>query len=639
MHGICGIYNKGNAPVLSEDIIRMRDITIGSSPDITGIRIGEHIGLGQRCLSIIGLPEATRQPMCNENGKIWIVIDGQIYDFKELREKLIKSGHIFKTETDSEVIVHGYEEWGEGVFEKINGAFAAAIWDSEKEALILARDRIGQEPLFYYESNGRVIFAFDIKSVLEGMGRKPEIDYQALDAFLCHLCVPHPMSIFKGIKKVSPAHYVIFSRNGTEIKKYWHLSFHQKIYMKEGEYLDNVEELLQNSIKNRLPNNGEVGVFLSGGIDSSLIVALASCLIKDKIKTFSIGFNYGLYNELDYAKKIADRYHTDHHTFILNVDSLNILPQLVWDYGEPFADSSAIPSYYVSKIAREYVKVALVGDGGDESFAGYNRIKRVYNALRYRKTVPQFMSKFFISPFFNIVGSSLDKFYLTNRIRLYENYLDVPIGVRYKNEMGCIGVRNELYSHRFKNILNGYDSSRIYEDYFNKEKGINEIDRALFVDINTILTDQYLVKMNIATTANLLETRAPFLDYRIVEFAAKIPSLVKLKRGTTKYLLKEITKKYIPNDSVNRPKWGFAIPIDVWFRKELKPYLYSIILSDKAKKRNYFNCRYVEYIINEHLVGKGYHEHKLWSLLWLELWHRMFIDNELKPANSLKDLI
>lgn len=636
---ICGIYNKGKTSVSKERIICMRDIMFGGGADDAGVYIANQVGLAHCRLSIIDLSKAAREPMCNEDKKIWIVVNGEIYNFLELRERLIKSGHVFKSNSDSEVVIHGYEEWCESVFEKISGKFAIAIWDSKEETLILARDRVGQEPLFYSESNGKVIFASDIKSILEGMDRNPEIRYPALDAFLCHACIPHPLTIYKGIKKVSPAHYIIFSKNGTKSKKYWHLSFHQKIYMKEGEYLEKVEELLQNSIKNRLPNNGEVGVFLSGGIDSSLIVALASSLIKDKIKTFSIGFDYAPYNELDYAKKVADRYNTDHHTFMLNADNFNIIPQLVWNYSEPFADSSAIPSYYVSKIAREYVEVVLVGDGGDESFAGYDRTKVVYNALRYRKRIPQFMSDFFISPFFKIVGATLDKFYLTNRIRFYENYLNDTIKARYKNGMGCIKVRNELYSDSFKNILDGYTPSYIYEDYFDKEDGINEIDRALFVDINTILPNKYLVKMNIASTVNSLKTRAPFLDHRIVEFAAKIPPLVKLKRGTTKYLLREIAKKYIPNGSVSRPKWGFAIPIGIWFRKELKPYLYSVILSDKAKNRNYFNCKYVEYIINEHLVGKGYHEHKLWSLLWLELWHRMFIDKELKPTDLLKDLI
>ena len=433
MYGICGIYNKGNAPVTKERIIRMMDIMIDQGFYDADVYIGPNIGLGQRRLCINDLSKAAQKPICNEDGKIWSVVNGDIYNFVELKEKLVKTGHVFKSRTDCEVIVHGYEEWGEDVFEKIDGKFAIVIWDSVKEILILARDRVGQELLFYAESNGTVIFASDIKSIMEGIGKMPEIDYKAIDAFLSHLCILHPFSIFKEIKKVTPAHYIVFSKNDTRIKKYWHLNFRKKLYMRENEYLDKIEDLLKASITKCLPNNIQAGVFLSGGIDSSLIVALMSELSGDKVKTFSIGFDYKPYNELEYAKKIAERYNTDHHTLMLGVNDLNIIPKLIWNYGEPFADSSAIPSYYISKVACEYIKVALVGDGADESFAGYPRTMRFYNAYMYKKTVPRFLSDFCISPFFKVVGAKLDGFYLTNRVRIYEKYLNVTIRIPYIN--------------------------------------------------------------------------------------------------------------------------------------------------------------------------------------------------------------
>ncbi|HHT9112320.1 MAG: asparagine synthase (glutamine-hydrolyzing) [Planctomycetes bacterium] len=635
MCGICGIYKKSSSKISEEKITKMRDIMSSRGPDDAGIYIAEHVGLGHRRLSIIDLSEAGHQPMANEDGTIWMVFNGEIYNFLRLRTRLESLGHIFKSRTDCEVIIHGYEEWGERIFEEIFGMFAIAIWDEKRQALILARDRVGEKPLFYSESNGTVTFASDIKSVVEGMDTRPEIDYKAMDTFLAHICVPHPFTIFKNVRKVPPAHYMIFDKHGTRGKQYWFLHFHDKISMKEEEYLSSINELLQEAVKDRLVSDVPLGAFLSGGVDSSLIVALMSRLSNERVNTFSVGFDYQPYNELDYAKKVSDMYNTNHHQFVLTADYLNSIPQLVWNYGEPFADSSSIPSHYISKVAREFVKVALVGDGGDESFAGYHRTTTVYTASLYNKLIPQFLSNLVISPFLKLAGNSLDGFYLINRIKFYENYRRDTVKVRYKNPMGCIDIREKLYSDRLKAILNGYNPAHVYEDFFDMLNDVDDIDRALFVDINTILPDDYQVKMDVASMSNSLEVRAPFLDHRILEFAARIPPFVKLKRRTSKYLLKKLAEQYIPRENIYRPKWGFGIPIDIWFRKELKPYLYSVILSERAITRGYFNYEYIKYLIHEHLAGSGCHEHKLWSLLWLELWHRMFIDRDLNPGDSL----
>jgi len=639
MCGICGIYNKGSTEISEEKLIKMRDIMYSRGPDDAGVYVSEHIGLGHRRLSIIDLTAAGHQPMTNEDKTVWMVFNGEIYNFKELRRKLKELGHFFKSKTDCEVVIHGYEEWGENVFKNLNGMFGVAIWDTNINALTLARDRVGKKPLFYSECNGSVVFASDIKSVVEGLEKKPEIDYKAIDMYLIYLNVSHPQSIYNKIKKLPPAHYVVFRKDSTKIERYWFLSFRDKIHMKEEEYLHEITELLNLSVKDRLASDVPLGAFLSGGIDSSLIVALMSKLSSDRVKTFSVGFENQSYNELPYAKKVADRYDTEHQEFVLKSNYLDIIPQLVWNYGEPFADSSALPSYYVSKIAREHVKVALVGDGGDESFAGYPRTKEVYTALLYRKVIPSLLSNIVISPFLKIAGNALDNFYLVNRINFYENYTKESTSSRYKMYMGWINVRDELYSDTLKLALHGYNPGHVYEDYFDMEDDISDIDRALFTDINTILPNGYQVKMDVASMSNSLEIRAPFLDYRILEFSASIPPLIKLKKGRLKYLLKKLATDYLPEENIYRPKSGFAIPLDNWFRQELKPYLNSIILSDKARERRYFNYNYVEQIINEHLNGIGYHEHKLWSLLWLELWHRMFVDNELKPSDSLRDLV
>ncbi len=640
MCGICGIYNKGNAPVLHEDILKMREIMIDRGPDDAGIYIGNHIGLGHRRLSIIDLSEAARQPMCNEDEQVWVVFNGEIYNFVELREKLVKAGHFFRSKSDSEVIIHGYEEWGEQIFEKMNGMFAIAIWDARKERLILSRDRIGKKPLFYTEAQGSVVFASDIKSIINSnCVYNLEIDEEAIDCYLAHICIPQAHTIFKGIKKVQPAHYMIFDKTKTVSERYWYLSFKSKIFIDEDEYIEEAETLLRTAIKDRLMSDVPLGVFLSGGVDSSLVVALMSHLSNEKVKTFSVGFDYQPFNELPYAKKVSDTYNTDHREIIISDKYVNILPKLVWNYGEPFADSSAIPSYFISKAAREFVKVSLVGDGGDEAFAGYDRTQIAYRALTYRKVVPQFISKTFLSPFFNIFGNYTDKIYPLNRIRFYENYTAESTRLRYKNLMGNIYEREKYYSEQFKGRLGTHHPAHVYEEFYDFSDGIDEIDKVLSVDYNTILPDDYEVKMDIASMSNSLEVRAPFLDYRIMELASQIPSRKKIRLRQSKYLLKTLAEKYVPKENIYRPKGGFAMPVGDWFRRELKAYLYKIVLSEKAKSRGYFNYDYIKHIVNEHMEGKGYHVHKLWSLLWLEIWHRMFIDKVITRDNVLEDFL
>ncbi|MBI3596519.1 MAG: asparagine synthase (glutamine-hydrolyzing) [Nitrospirae bacterium] len=638
MCGICGVYIKGTSPVLEKHIIKMRDIMIERGPDGAGIYMGEHIGLGHRRLKIIDLSDAAQQPMCNEDKQLWMVFNGEIYNFGEIRENLVKAGHVFKSKSDSEVIIHGYEEWGVQVFEKLNGMFAMAIWDARKEMLILCRDRVGKKPLFYLEVNESVIFASDIKSIINsGYVCNLVIDEKAIDCYLAHICIPQAHTIYKGIKKVQPSHYVVFQKDKTIIQRYWYLSFKKKEVMDENQYIQVIDSLLHQSVKDRLIGDVPIGAFLSGGIDSSLIVALMSSHIS-KVKTFSVGFDYQPYNELSFAKKISDKYDTDHHELILNANCINILPKLVWNYGEPFADSSAVPSYYISKLAREYVKVVLTGDGGDESFAGYDRTQTVNWALKYKRFVPRFISKNILYPFFNTFGDSTDRSYRLKRIRLYENYINETTRLRYKNEMGNYYDRENFYSDQFMERLEYHHPSHVYEEFYDYADGVDDIDKVLFVDFNAILPDAYQVKMDVASMSNSLEVRAPFLDYRIMEFAAKIPSGHKIKLKQTKYLLKKLSEKYLPKENIYRSKWGFAIPVGPWFRKELKPYLYNIILSDKARTRGYFNYDYIQHIINEHLVGKD-HEYKLWSLLWLELWHRLFIDKDITPDTSMEEFL
>jgi len=616
MCGICGIFNKGSEPVSRDCVIKMRDVMERRGPDDAGLYINDHIGLGHRRLIIIDLSDAGRQPLCNEDKRIWIVVNGEIYNFIELREKLIKAGHIFRSKTDSEVIVHGYEEWGEDIFQKLNGAFSVAIWDSHKERLILARDRIGEKPLFYLDRNGSVIFASDIKSILTYAGNL-EIDNAAIDCYLTHICVPQAHSIFKGIKKVKPAHYMVFDKNTTETVRYWQLSFRSNVNKKRRACLDDIDAILRSSVKKRLTSDVPLGAFLSGGVDSSMIVALMSELSSGKVKTFSVGFNNEQFNELPYAKKVAEKYGTDHQEIILEPDFLSNLPELVWQYGEPFADSSALPSYFISKVAREHIKVAIVGDGGDESFAGYSRTLRIFHYEKY--------------------GWLLSRLPI-NMAKEYRRIAEIGVRKYYKNLMGFNQYRTELYSSKFMSLLGEHSPDHIYEGFYDQADGDTETDRVLFIDINTILPDDYQVKMDIASMSNSLEVRAPFLDYKLIEYMASIPINHKMKYRQPKYLLKKLAERYIPRENIYRKKSGFAVPIGEWFKKGLNPDIYRIILSKKAINRNYFNYDYVRHVLDDHIKGAQDHSHRIWALLWLELWHRMFIDRDLYRTSSLQDI-
>lgn len=640
MCGICGIYNKGASPISEEHIIQMRDIMFERGPEDAGVHIGEHIGLGHRRLKIIDLSESARQPMSSEDGQTWMVYNGEIYNYVELRECLMKAGHFFKSQSDGETIIHGFEEWGLQVFDKLKGMFAIAIWDAQKETLVLCRDRIGKKPLFYTEVNGSVVFASDIKAILKSSYVCDlEIDEKGLDCYLYHICVPQAHTIFKGLQKVQPASYVMFEKHRTTSVKYWNLSFRTKTRLREEQYVAELDVLLRTAIKDRLVSDVPVGAFLSGGVDSSIVVALMSQLTDHKVQTFSMGFDYQEFNELPYARQIADKYDTDHHESMMTGDYVNILPKLVWHYGEPFADSSAVPSYYISKMAHEKVKVVLCGDGGDEGFAGYSRTDVVNRALFYRRLVPMSVSRNVLYPFFGIAGKYTDKFHVLNRIRYYDDYTNDTVRSRYKNMMGNIHDREQYYSDQFKETLGAHHPAHVYEEFYDRADAVDEIDRVLSVDYHTILPDDYQVKMDVASMSNSLEVRAPFLDYRIVEFASQIPSSQKLKIRCTKYLLKKLAEKYVPEKNIYRPKTGFAMPIGAWFRKELRPYLFKVILGEKAKKRAYFNYDHIQYIVNEHLAGRGYHEQKLWSLLWLEIWHRMFVDKDITQDNLLTDLL
>jgi asparagine synthase (glutamine-hydrolysing) len=629
MCGICGKINLNNKPVDEALLKRMTSCLSHRGPDDEGLYIKGNVGLGHRRLSIIDLSPLAHQPMSNEDGTVWIVYNGEIYNFPELREDLTKKGHLIRSKSDTETIIHLYEEYGVECLKYLKGMFAFAIWDEKDKSLFLARDRVGKKPLYYLYSQNSFVFASEIKSILqdENFSRKP--DYTAIHHYLTYQDVPSPWTAFEGIKKLPPAHYLLLKNGQVEVKRYWKLSYLPKHKMCARDLRNDIIERLREAVKIRLISDVPLGAFLSGGIDSSTVVAMMSGIMNEPVKTFSIGFKEDTYNELRYARMVAEKFKTDHTEFIVDPKALEVIDKLVWHYNEPFADSSAIPTYYVSKLAREYVKVILNGDGGDENFAGYGR----YTANEFSRAMHRFfptpLAKALL-PFVLMLPHGKDPANFFWRLkRFLQEYVKSPEMrnahwlCHFTTEM-----KDDLYTNDFSTRVLSMDSFDLLLDKYKEADANDFLDKTLYADVMMYLPDDLLVKVDVASMANSLEARSPFLDHEFMEFVAKIPAELKLKGRTTKYILKEALKEILPDEVLFREKMGFGVPIDYWFRNELKEMAYDTLLSDRAMQRSYFKKEVVNKILDEHTSGRwNWHNH-IWNLLMLELWHRMFIDGQ-----------
>lgn len=633
MCGICGkIYHAADKKVDEALVKKMSSVLNHRGPDDEGVYVKRNVGLGHKRLSILDLTSAGHQPMSNEDGSIWIVFNGEIYNYLQLRDTLQAKGHTFSSHTDTETIIHLYEDKGVECVHDLRGMFAFAIWDENKQRLFLARDRAGKKPLVYTHTNEGLLFASEIKSLLIDPSVKNDIDYSSLHHYLTYQYVPGPLTIFKGINKLPPAHILVYQRGNITIKRYWKLSYQNKLQLPSvKDYGARFLEVFQEAVRIRLRSDVPLGAFLSGGIDSSLVVAMMSKLMDYPVKTFSIGFEEEDYNELKYARIIANKYETDHHEFIVKPDAIEILPKLIWHYNEPFADSSAIPTYYVSKVTREYVKVALNGDGGDESFAGYERYLADKLADYYR-FIPKFFREQIIKKALNYIPYSTNRRNFFRRLkRFIKGISEVPERryVRwicfFDNEM-----KDDLYTPSFKEEVNDIDSVDLTVEWYKKTDAKAFIDKTLFVDVMSYLPEDLLVKVDIASMANSLEARSPFLDHKVMEFAASLPSDLKLRGIETKYLLKHTLSDILSKEILGRRKMGFGVPLDVWFRKELKEMAYDVLLDKRCTERGYFEREAIQRMLDEHVSEKYDHSYRIWALLFLELWHKMFIDGTIE---------
>ncbi len=629
MCGICGIVDNSGRKVEDRVIRSMCFQMKHRGPDDEGVFISNKsfaVGLGHRRLSIIDLSLAGHQPMANEDKTVWIVFNGEVYNYRELKRELANKGHKFYSDTDTETVVHLYEEYGTDCLQHIRGMFAFAVWDEKNRIIFAARDRAGKKPFLYSNLRGRFSFASEFTALLAGGFIDKEINLAAIHYYLAFGYIPAPLSIYQNICKLPPAHFLLLKDGKVEIKRYWELNYAKKIDISEDDACRETLRLLKEATGIRLYSDVPLGAFLSGGIDSSAIVSLMSEISGCRIKTFSIGFDDKDYDELKYAATIARRFDTEHHEFVVRPNALEVLPLLVERYGEPYADSSCIPTYYVAKETKQYVTVALNGDGGDESFAGYERYQAMLLAENYQRK-PEIFKKI-ITVLAGILPDSLNSKNMLRKIKRFLEVVDLPAHERYLRWVSIFdrGLIKEIASRDFQERFSRQEPLILISRYLNSPDTESLLDRLLLTDVNTYLPGDILAKVDIATMANSLEGRSPFLDHKVMEFAASLPAEYKLRGSVKKYILKKAIKNLVPAKNIHRGKMGFGVPVGKWFRDELKPLLKETLLSQKSLRRGYFNSAVIKKMVYAHTEGKEDYVFQLWALLMLELWHKRFID-------------
>jgi asparagine synthase (glutamine-hydrolysing) len=622
MCGICGIFEFHRRDIIPEALVhRMNDTMIHRGPDDEGIYVGEGIGLGFRRLSIIDL-SGGHQPISNEDGRIWVMLNGEIYNYAELRQDLLNRGHQFRTRSDTESIVHLYEEYGEDCFRRLRGMFAIALWDSRERKLVLARDRVGKKPLFYSADEKGILFGSELKALLAANGLSRSIDNEALADYFSFGYVPAPKTIYRAVRKLLPGHYLVASKKGLREVCYWELSFGNVENRSEEEWGELLRHQICEATRVRLMSDVPLGAFLSGGVDSSSVVAMMSHLMKRPVTTCSIGFEDKEYNEAGYARQVAEQFKSEHHEEIVRPSALEILDKLVWHYDEPFADSSAIPTYYVSKVARNYVTVALGGDGGDESFAGYRRYMHDYFENRFRQYVPAPLRSGVFGPLGNWYPALAWAPRMFRAKATFQSLSRTPLE-GYFNSVSYFrpAEKQRLFTSDFRNSLNGYDSIEVLRHYYDRAGTEDLLSRIQYVDIKTYLTDDILAKVDRASMAVSLEVRAPLLDHHLLELAAQIPSSLKLRGRTGKYIFKKAMASQLPEGILNRPKMGFAIPLDRWFRNELRDLTYDALFNTSD---GILDPTFLKTIWNQHQKGHYDRSQHLWSVLMFRKWKTAF---------------
>lgn len=626
MCGIGGIaYRDRDRAVNQDDLRRMCGTMIHRGPDDEGFYVDKHVGLAIRRLNIIDLVTG-HQPIANEDGRVWVVFNGEIYNFPELRMEMERKGHRFSTNSDTETIVHLYEEYGVDCVKKLNGMFAFAIWDCRNESLFLARDRLGVKPLYYFLDDHCLIFGSELKALLAYEKIPRQIDFEALDSFFTAEYIPAPLSIFRGIKKLPPAHTLVLRDGTISINCYWKLEFN-RLHGREEDLCGTLNELLKDAVRIRLVSDVPLGAFLSGGVDSSAIVCMMSETMDRPLKTFSIGFDDPSYNELQYARIVAQRLNTEHHELMIQPDVVHLVQDLVRYLDEPLADVSVFPTYLLSQLARQHVTVVLSGDGGDELFAGYEWYIANKIACYYHK-LPALLREAWIPRIVGRIPPSARKKGLINKVKRFVEGSILPGSLKHFrwNIFATEESKKHLYSKELQKSIGQMSGYERFIDHLESTEQAEPLWQQQVADIKTYLADDILVKVDRMSMANSLEARTPFLDYRLVEFAAGLPSHLKLKGFQTKYLLKRCMASKLPRTVLSRKKEGFSIPMKNWLKQELRPMMQDLLSPERIKRRGFFNSSYVERLKKDHLEGTANHSHQLWSLMIFEIWQESYLN-------------
>jgi asparagine synthase (glutamine-hydrolysing) len=622
MCGIAGKFTWDPSRAIDPDLLgAMTDAVSHRGPDADGFYLGDGIGLGHRRLSIIDLATGD-QPLANEDGTVWTIFNGEIYNFAEVRQQLESYGHRFRTACDTEVLVHGYEQWGIDLVDRLRGMFAFAVWDARERRLVLARDRVGVKPLHYAVVDDGLVFGSEIKSLLVDPAVSREWSAEALDTYLALLYVPAPLTIYRAVHKLPPGHVLVAEGGRVRLTRYWDLPFETDgAADAEEHWLAPLEAALREAVALRLISDVPLGAFLSGGIDSSLVVAFMKETSDAPVITTSIGFAEGAYDELQHARSVAQHLGVVQHTHVVTPQVESLLPTLAWHFDEPFADSSAVPTYYVSAAAREHVTVALSGDGGDEVWAGYARHRVEQTEHRVRRA---------LGPASGAVGHAARAVPLgVKGARSLRHLAHTPghaLALKHEYGMFDAAARRGLYSAGFRGAVGASDPLAAFQARYEACGSSDPLDRAMYVDVHTYLHDDVLTKVDRMSMAVSLESREPLLDHRLLEFAARVPASLKLRDGVSKYLLRQLLATRLPAPVLARRKQGFAAPIGEWLRGPLQPMLQDLVGSRRSLERGVFAPASVRRLLDEHRTGKVDHRHRLWQLLMLELWFRQFAD-------------
>jgi asparagine synthase (glutamine-hydrolysing) len=627
MCGIAGFvtqHDRRDADQARAVLDRMCRAIAHRGPDDQGVLVNGLAAIGMRRLSIIDLAGG-HQPMSGCDSEVTIVFNGEIYNYRELQRELEARGHRFKTNSDTETIVHAYEEYGHGCVEHLRGMFAFAIWNARARELFIARDRAGEKPLYYTTtSSGTLVFGSELKSLREHPEVGAEIDLEGLDAYLTFGYVPDPLTIFRGVHKLPPGHYLTLKDGSVSIEQYWDFPYQETQtapFQNEADCVEELQALLDEAVRGQLVSDVPLGAFLSGGVDSSTIVGLMARHTDRPVKTFSIGFHEDSYNELKYARIAAQKFGTEHHEFIVTPEICEIVDELVWHFDEPFADSSAIPTYMVSKLAREHVKVVLSGDGGDELFGGYTRYALDQKRNGFGR-IPKMVREGIMQPLGRqLPHGAWGRNYVHNvALEPLDRYIeDVSVFTRLNKPL--------LYTPDFRARLHESTAAARFREHAAHSRADNSLDPLLYLDSKTYLPGDILTKVDRMSMAVSLESRVPLLDHKLIEFVCtRIPASMKLNGLETKHIFKRAVRDFVPAEILDRPKQGFGVPIDQWINQQLRARVRETLTEPRATQRGYVEPHYVNLLLDEHERGRRNHSHELWALFMLELWHRRFVD-------------